>query len=336
MKILEVRAFNGRNIYAHKKCVRLYLDLEGYSDIPSKEIQGFNDNLVKYIPELGKHRCGIDENGGFVKRLTEGTYLAHICEHVTIAIQNLVGIEVSYGKAREVYGEKYLVIYEYEYKNTALEAGTIATELINSLIKQKEYNFTKRIHELKEVLLRERLGPSTEALCREAKKRGIPVTKIGDFSMFQFGYGSGSKIIEATICSDTSAVSVDISCDKLLTKEILDVQCIPVARGGKVQNTLDLLLKAESIGYPVVLKPRYGNQGKGVIVNINNEKELLKSYNSLCKEYMDIIIEKCISGNDYRVCVVNNKVIAVSERIPPFIRGDGINIIKTLINEINK
>ena len=336
MKILEAKAFNGRNIYAHKKCVRLYLDLEGYSNISSKEIEGFNDNLVKYIPELGKHRCGIDEDGGFVIRLKEGTYLAHICEHVTIAIQNLVGIEASYGKAREVYGEKYLVIYEYEYKNTALEAGNIAVELINSLIKQKDYNFTKRINELKQILLAEQLGPSTAALCKEAKKRGIPVTKIGEYSMFQLGYGSSSKIIEATICSDTSAVSVDISCDKLLTKEILNIQCIPVARGGKVQNTLDLFLKAKSIGYPVVLKPRYGNQGKGVIVNINTEKELLKSYNNLCNEYSDIIIEKCIKGNDYRICMVNNKVIAVSERIPPYILGDGINNIKTLINEINK
>ena len=336
MKILEVRAFDGRNIYAHKKCIRIYLDLEGYSNISSKEIEGFNDNLVKIIPELNQHRCGIDENGGFVKRLNEGTYLAHICEHVTIAIQNLVGIDASYGKAREVHGEKYLIVFEYEYKNTALEAGNIAVELINSLIKQKNFNFIKRIKDLKDILLKEQLGPSTVALCKEAKKRGISVTKIGEFSMFQFGYGSGSKIIEATVCSDTSAVSVDISCDKLLTKEILDIQCLPIAKGGKIQNTLDLLLKAENIGYPVVLKPRFGNQGKGVIVNISNEKELLKSYNSLCKEYVDIIIEKCINGCDYRVCVVNNKVIAVSQRIPPSILGDGINTIKKLINELNK
>jgi len=336
MKILEVKAFNGRNIYAHKKCIRLYLDLEGYSNISSKEIEGFNDTLVKNIPELGQHRCGIDENGGFVKRLEEGTYLAHICEHVTIAIQNIVGIDASYGKAREVNGEKYLIVYEYEYKNTALEAANIAVELINSLIKQKNFNFNKKIKELKEILLKEQLGPSTAALCKEAKGRGIPVTKIGEFSMFQFGYGSSSKIIEATVCSDTSAVSVDISCDKLLTKQILDIQCIPIAKGGKIQNTLDLLLKAENIGYPVVLKPRFGNQGKGVVVNISNEKELLKSYNSLCKEYIDIIIEECIKGNDYRVCMVNNKVIAVSERIPPSILGDGINNITKLINEINK
>lgn len=336
MKIFEVRAFDGRNIYAHKKCIRLYLDLDGYSNISSKEIIGFNERLVKYIPELCTHHCGINESGGFVKRLKEGTYLAHICEHITIAIQNLVGIEVSYGKAREVCGEKYLVIYEYEYKNTAIEAANIAVELINALIKQKDYDFNIKIQKLKEILLKEQIGPSTLALCKEAEKRGIPVTKIGEFSMFQFGYGSGSKIIEATVCSDTSAVSVDISCDKLLTKEILDIQCIPVARGGKVQNTLDLLLKAESIGYPVVLKPRYGNQGKGVVVNICNEKEVLNAYNNLCKEYSDIIIEKCIKGNDYRVCVVNNKVIAVSERVPPYIIGDGVRNIKALIEKLNK
>lgn len=126
MKMLNFRVFRGRNIYSHKKCIRLNLDLEGYSEIPSKEIYNFNDKLVCMLPELNKHRCAIDEDRGFIKRLTEGTYLAHITEHIILALHNMIGLDVSYGKVREISGDKYYVIYQYEYKNTGIEAANIA------------------------------------------------------------------------------------------------------------------------------------------------------------------------------------------------------------------
>lgn len=336
MKIADVNIFEGRNIYSHKKCIRMDLDLEGYCEIPSKMIEGFNENLVNMLPELRQHRCGIDEDGGFVKRLYEGTYLAHICEHCIIALQNKVGIDVVYGKAREIQDDNYYVIYQYEYRNTAIEAGKMAVDMINSLIKGYDFNFGVRFESLKNILSNELLGPSTLAICNEAKKLGIPVLRVGEKSMFQLGYGKHSKMVEATICDETSGLAIDIACDKLLTKEVLVNQCIPVARGGKVENTLDLLLKADSIGYPIVIKPRFGNQGKGVFVNIKNEKQALEAYNLLSKNYEDIMIEKHIIGRDYRACIVDGQVIAVAERIPPFIIGDGVSTVRLLINEINK
>ena len=90
MKIIDSTVYEGRNIHSHKKCIELVVNLEGYSEIPSKDIKNFNEQLIEMIPELKTHRCGIDEEGGFVKRLKEGTYLAHICEHMTLAIQNIL------------------------------------------------------------------------------------------------------------------------------------------------------------------------------------------------------------------------------------------------------
>ncbi|MDP4176815.1 MAG: cyanophycin synthetase [Bacillota bacterium] len=336
MKILDFKVFDGRNIYSHKSCIRMDLDLEGYSEIPSKDINGFNKELVKIIPELKNHHCGDNEENGFIKRLDEGTYLAHICEHVTIAVQNMIGINVSYGKAREVFGDVYYIIYQFQYKNVGIEAGKTAVDIINSIISQKKFNMKTRINLLNEVLKNEMIGPSTLSIINEAKKRGIPVTKIGDGSLFQLGYGRYSKIIEATITEDTSTVAVDIACDKVLCKEMLKRQCLPVARGYKVNNTLDLLFKADSIGYPVVLKPQFGNQGKGVFTNLNNEKAVVSAYCILSKKYNDIIIEKYIKGKDFRVCVIDGEVAAVAERIPPFVIGNGINTIEELIECINR
>lgn len=336
MKIEDIRVFEGRNIYSHKKCIRMNVDLEGYSNISSKEIEGFNETLLNYVPELREHCCCVGRKGGFVERLYEGTYLSHICEHVIIALQNRVGIDVSYGKAREIEEEKYYIIYQYKYKNMAIECGKIAVNLINNIINGKKYNMKIKIKELICLLKAEELGPSTSAIIQEAKKRNIPVTKIGEDSMFQLGYGIKGKTIEATICSSTSAVSVDIACDKLLSKNILIDQCIPVAEGYKVKNYIDLLFKAEKLGYPVVLKPRFGNQGKGVVVNIKNQKDLVNAYSIINRKFQDIMIEKYINGKDYRACVVDGKVVAVAQRIPPYIIGNGKDSIYELIKELNR
>lgn len=335
MKILSSNIYEGKNIYSHKKCIRLDVDLEGYCETPSKEIEGFNDELVKMIPELYIHRCGIDEDGGFVKRLKEGTYLAHICEHIIIAIQNIIGIEVAYGKAREVEGDIYQIIYQYKYPKAGIECAKLAIDIINGLINGIVIDFKTRVSIIKEMLNEELIGPSTLAVCEAAEKHGLPVMKLGSSSFYQIGYGKQGRVIEASITSNTSCIAADISCDKLLTKELLDLQNLPVARGAKVYNVISLLKEADRIGYPLVLKPQYGNKGRGVILDIKNEKELITAYQKLINEFNDIILEEYHRGDDYRVCVVNNKVVGVSLRVPPYIIGDGNKSVEELIDELN-
>lgn len=336
MKIIETKVFKGKNIYSHKKCIRVDVDLEGYCETPSKDIEDFNDNLINMVPELNTHRCGIDEERGFVKRLREGTYLAHICEHITIAIQNKLGIDVHYGKSREVKDDHYYIIYQYVYENVAIESFRLAMDIINALINKIPINYDERIHLLKSILKDETMGPSTKSICDYANKVGLPVIALGNGNFHQIGYGKQGRIIEASIGSNTNCVSVDMSCDKLLTKELLSIQKVPVAKGFKVKNIIDLLKCGEEIGYPVVLKPQYGNQGKGVILNIKNEKELLDAYRNIKDKFKDLIIEKHYNGNDFRVCVVNYKVVAVSRRMPPYIEGNGIDTVLELINKLNE
>lgn len=335
MRIINSTVYAGRNIYSHKKCIKLDVDLEGYSEIPSKDIKDFNNKLVEILPILYTHRCGIDEEGGFVKRLNEGTYLAHICEHIIIAIQNILGIDVAYGKAREIEGDRYIVVYQYEYPRVGVEVAKLAVDIINALIENKSISFNNRVEIIKAILNEELIGPSALEICNAAKNVGLPVLKIGNSGFYQIGYGKQGRIIESAITNVTSCVSADISCDKLLTKELLEIQNLPVSKGEKVNNVIDLLRTADEIGYPVVLKPEFGSKGRGVILKICSEKELLNHYQKLKDKFKDIIIEKYYEGDDYRVCVVGYKVVAVSKRIPPFIIGNGEKSIKELIDELN-
>ncbi|MEW9094488.1 MAG: cyanophycin synthetase [Clostridiaceae bacterium] len=336
MKILNHKYYSGRNIYCHRPCVKMEIDLEGFKDVPSKDINGFNEKLVQLLPILKEHRCGIDEEMGFIKRLYEGTYLSHICEHICIGIQNMLGLEGAYGKARQIEGDIYFIIYECEYEKTGVEVGKTAVMIINLLISSKEINMEEAIYKLREILKFEQLGPSTAAIIREAKNRRIPYIRIGEGSIFQLGYGSTSRMVEATVSGETSGLAIDIACDKLLAKEVLYNQCLPVTEGSQVINPVQMLVDAEMIGYPVVLKPRFGNQGKGVFVNLKNEKELMQAYNIISKDYKDIIIEKHVVGEDFRVCVVDYEVVAVSKRVPPYIIGDGVTPIIGLIHKLNE
>ena len=336
MKVIDTKVFKGKNIYSLKKCIRIDVDLQGYCEIPSKDIEDFNFNLVNMIPELRTHRCGIDEDEGFVKRLREGTYLAHICEHIIIAIQNKLGIDIHYGKSREIKDDHYYIVFQYIYENTALEVSNLAIDIINALINKVPINYEDRIYYLKEVLNNEIFGPSTKSICNYAEEIGLPIIKLGNGEYYQIGYGKQGKIIEASIGPNTNCVSVDIACNKMLTKELLSIQNVPVAKGSKVSNVINLLKEAEEIGYPVVLKPQFGNKGNGVFLNLKNEKEVLNAYRKMKDKFKDIIIEKYHKGKDFRVCVVNYKVVAASLRIPPFVVGNGIDTIFELINKLNE
>lgn len=335
MKINNQRIFEGRNIYSHKSSIRLDVDLEGYCETPTKDIDGFNERLLGYVPELCTHRCGIDIEGGFLERLKEGTYLAHVCEHTIIGLHNKLGIDIKYGKAREIEGDFYYIIFEYELKKTAQLIAELAIDLMNIIINKKEINFEERLEIIRKVMREEAVGPSTKAICDAAKEEGLPVISIGNGSLYQVGYGKLGKRFSATIGNNTNGIAIDIACDKMLTKELLEIQSLPVAKGEKIVSTLQLLEAVNRVGYPVVLKPQWGSKGTGVFLNIRNEKELLKSYTELIEECKEVMIEEFKVGKDYRVMLVNYKVVAVSLRKPPYIIGDGTRTINDLIDALN-
>jgi len=337
MKLLEIRAFDGCSIYSYHPVIKMLVDLGEYREIPTNKIVDFVNRLLYLLPSLFEHECSLGYPGGFVERLKEGTYLGHVMEHIAIELQCLTGAQVKFGKTRETkQAGVYRIVFSYDCKPVGIRAGEIAFELVNALAQGKRYDLERELRNLKELAKRYSLGSSTDVIVRRAKERGIPVSRLNNLSLVQLGYGCNQKRIQATVTGNTSCIGVDIACDKNLTKEILSSAGIPVPYGGVVSSEEEALELAKQIGFPVVVKPCEGNQGKGVTLDLNSEKEVLSAF-SIANTYSSkIIVEKYISGKHYRILVVGDKVVAVSERIPAHVIGDGKRTVKELIELENQ
>lgn len=336
MITVSSHAYQGKNIYSYKPVVKLVVDLGQYADTPTKDIEGFNKALQELLPGLKKHFCCRGYEGGFIERLHEGTYFAHVMEHIAIELQAMLGYDIKFGKTRES-GKKgvYNIIFGYENEHAGLESGKLAVEILEGILAGEPIDIGSRLKDLKKICIATDFGASTTAITKEAKEKNIPIIRIGDGSILQLGYGRNQKRIEATLTDNSSCVSVDIACNKALTKSILSEYGIPVPEGKVVKSEQEALEYCEKIGYPVVVKPNYGSHGKGVSINLKNPHDVLEAY-KIAKEYEDtILVEKYIKGSYYRILVVGDQVVAASHRISAHVIGDGISTISELIIKEN-
>lgn len=337
MKIIEIRPIEGANIYCHKPVIEMKLDLGSYAEVSTELIPGFCDSVTGCLPSLADHYCSRGKPGGFIERLNEGTYLGHVVEHVALELQHLVGMDVVYGKtiSTDMPGV-YKVITEYESKEGGIQALRGSLEIIAALLENRQPDVQCELNRIHEVAARYNLGPSTAAIVREARKKGIPVMRLGEGSILQMGYGKYQQKVEATITGQTKCIGVDIAGDKVLVKQLLAESGIPVPWGGIARTEKEALDIAAQIGSAVVVKPFDGNQGKGVSLNLTNPQEVSRALEMALAISPKAIIEKFIKGKHYRVTVVGERVVAASERIPAFVVGDGYHSITQLVEIVNK
>ncbi len=338
IELVRKRVLEGPNVHALFPVVEAYLDLGDWVETPSNE--NFGKNLVKLLPGLRDHTCSKGYEGGFLERLNEGTYPAHIVEHVAIAIQNSVGSKVSFGKSRREKGTVYKVVISYEYPSLASLALERSVKLVNKLLAGEENLESLVVNILEEAetaYLKEKIGPSTEAILKAAKKKNIPYKRAGDeYSLFSLGWGKNQKMIWGPETSDTSLIGTEIVQEKDISKEFLYDRGLPVPRGDVASSQKDALEIADHIGYPVVIKPVSGNHGDGVFVNLKNPDELADAY-SLTKEHGSYqLVEKYLEGDDYRGLLVNKELVAVAKKTPAHVIGDGSSTIKELVELTNQ
>lgn len=339
MRIENIKALWGPNYWSIKKhnLIVMLLNLEDLEERPTNTIPGFYERLTELIPSLYNHRCSEGVPGGFFMRVKDGTWMGHVVEHMALEIQSLAGMSVGFGQTRSA--DKpghYHVVFSYEVKDAGIYAARAAVRIAEALIKGEPYNLEEDIKELKNIRDHQKLGPSTNSIVQEAVNRGIPAIRLDDEAYVQLGYGAALKSIEASIASTTSIIGVELAGDKHRTKAILTDAFVPVPEGVIITDVEKLEEAIEEVGYPIVVKPLDGNQGKGATTNIQTIECARDAFVRAKEISRKIIVERFITGRDFRALVINHKFVAAAMRTPAAVIGDGVHTIQELIDSVNK
>jgi len=338
MKILEIKVMKGPNYWSIKrhKLVVMLLDLEDLEQKPTNVIPGFLERIRAMFPTMNSHRCSEGVEGGFFKRVEDGTWMGHVIEHIALELQTLAGMETGFGRTRGASKEGvYHVVFSYLEEEVGKQTAKAAVEIAERLVEGSDFDVQSFIQELREIREKVRLGPSTGSIVEEAINRNIPWIRLNRNSLVQLGYGVNQRRIQATVASTTSNIAVEIACNKEDTKNLLEAAEVPVPRGRIIYDEDDLKVAIDRIGYPIVLKPINGNHGRGATTNICDWDSALLALEIAKKHSRSIICEKFITGYDFRLLVINYKFICAARRTPACVTGNGKSTLQELIDEVN-
>jgi len=338
MNILNINVMSGPNMWSVKRprLVVMELDIGDLEDRPTNKIEGFYERITTLMPSLYEHYCSEDEPGGFFTRLKDGTWIGHVIEHIAIELQVMAGIEAGFGQTRGTGTEgHYFVVFDCADEESGRLAAEKAVLIVQNLVDGTETDMNQHIEEIRMENLKNSPGPSTASIVKEAAARNIPVIKLEDCSTWQLGYGCNQKRISATITSLTSHTAVEIVCDKEICRDLLMSMSVPIAEGAAIESMDELKDLVDTLGFPLVIKPVNGNQGRGVTTEVTTFEQAEKAFEFASTISERVIVERYIPGFDYRLLMIDGKLAAAAKRTPAHVVGDGKSTVQQLINKIN-
>ena len=326
MEVTRIRALRGPNLWSrHTSLEAVVRCSEQACSIAS--MPGFEARVRELFPSIGAIR-----HSGYEGPVS----LAHVLEAATLALQAQAGCPVTFSRTTEtVEAGVYQVVVQYTEEVVGRKALAAAEQLIGVALRGGEFDLAGTLADLRELDEDERLGPSTGNIVDAAVARGIPYRRLTKGSMVQFGWGSRQRRIQAAEVDSTSAIAESIAQDKDLTKQLLRAAGVPVPLGRPVTDVKDAWAVAQEVGLPVVVKPQDGNQGKGVTVNIIDRDHLEIAFRAALEYGSTVMVEKYLPGNDFRLLVVGDRLVAAARRDPPQVIGDGEHTVRQLVDLVN-
>lgn len=327
MQVNRVRALRGPNLWSRHtsieaivSCEKLECDIANFSY--------FETRLRERFPEVGMLRLGGH---------TQPVSMARVIEVTALALQAQSGSLVTFSRTTVTQEPGiFQVVVEYSEEAVGRRAFELAESLCQSAMTDTPFDLNAALAELKELDEDVRLGPSTGSIVQAAIARGVPYRRLTEGSLVQFGWGSRQRRIQAAETDRSSAIAESIAQDKHLTKKLLDAAGVAVPFGREVTNIEDAWAAMLEIAGPVVVKPKDGNQGKGVTVNISTREQLNDAYMAASKISTEVLVERFIAGSDFRLLVVGNQMVAAARREPPIVAGDGILSVRALVAQVNE
>ena len=327
MEVSRVRALRGPNLWSHHTSVEAIVSCTPEEE-SIRELDGFETRLRARFPQVGELQpYGHDDT----------VSLAQVLEQVALALQAEAGCPVTFSRTTATIERGiYQVVVEYSEEDVGRLALELAEQLVDAARKDAPFDLAGALARLREVDEDVRLGPSTGSIVQAAVARNIPFRRLTEGSLVQFGWGSRQRRIQAAEIDATGAIAETIAQDKELTKKLLDAAGVPVPMGRSVSDPEDAWAAALEVGLPVVIKPKDGNQGKGVTVNITTREQIVAGFHAAAEFRDDVMVERYLPGHDYRLLVIGDKLVAAARRDPPFVVGDGVHTVRQLVEEVNK
>ncbi|MBW8897936.1 MAG: cyanophycin synthetase, partial [Massilia sp.] len=323
MQVSRVRALRGPNLWSHHTSIEAIVSCN--TDVGT--LPGFESRLRARFPDISP----LQPTGHH-----EPTTLAHVLELATLGLQAQAGCPVTFSRTTATMETGiYQVVVEYTEEAVGRLAMELAEKLCESARDDTPFDLDAALHQLRELDEDVRLGPSTGSIVQAAVARNIPYRRLTDGSLVLFGWGSKQRKIQAAEMDSTGAIAEAIAQDKELTKKLLEAAGVPVPSGRVVSDPDDAWAAAQEIGMPVVIKPKDGNQGKGVTVNVTTRAALDAGFAAASEFRDDILVERYVPGNDFRLLVIGNKLVAAARRDPPHVVGDGKHSVRELVEQVN-
>lgn len=332
MQIVKVIPLMGPNIWANSPVIEAWVDLGHFEDFPSNTLPGFNDRLMRWLPTMESHFCGVGERGGFFQRLRGGTWLGHVLEHVTIELHGLSHTQKSFGRARET-NERgvYKVVVKVDDANFGEACLRSGRELILAAVEDRPFDVQAEVRRLAELADQLCLGPSTRAIVQAAKDRLIPAIRLSSGNLVQLGYGKAQRRIWTAETHRTGAIAEAIAQDKELTRKLLSGVGVPVPPGRIATGPEDAWSAAADLGIPVVVKPQDANHGRGVSIRLESREAVEAAFHFAAKEGSGVVVERFIPGTQYRVLVVGERAVAASGGEADELVADGVHSVDELV-----
>ena len=326
MDVSRIRALRGPNLWSRQTAIEAVVACQG------------PENNLDLLPDFETHLRALFPDIPPLRPVghKDPISMAHALQAVALGLQASAGCPVAFGHTAATPEEGvFQVVVEYTEEPVGRLAMDLAESLCHAARDNEAFDVSQALARLRELDEDVRLGPSTGSIVQAGLHHGVPYRRLTEGSMVQFGWGSKQRRIQAAETDMTSAIAESIAQDKDLTKMLLDAAGVPVPVGRVVTSEEDAWRVANEIGLPVAVKPRDGNQGKGVAVNIETREQMHTAFQAASNISRDVIVEQYIPGHDFRLLVVGNQLVAAARRDPPNVIGDGVHTVRQLVDQVN-
>lgn len=326
MEVSRVRALRGPNLWSHHTSVEAIVGCSAEEQSISA-LPGFETRLRSRFPSITPLQPSGHE---------DSIPMAHVLEVAALDLQAQAGCPVTFSRTTATLEPGiYQVVVEYSEEAVGRLALELAQQLCSAALADTPFDLEGALAQLRELDEEVRLGPSTGSIVNAAVARNIPYRRLTEGSLVMFGWGSRQRRIQAAEIDSTGAIAETIAQDKELTKKLLHAAGVPVPQGRTVSDPDDAWAAAQEIGLPVVIKPKDGNQGKGVTVNVTTREQLTAGFHAASEFRDSIMVERYLPGNDFRLLVIGDKLVAAARRDPPHVVGDGLHSVRQLVDQVN-